>query len=202
MKYIILAFLPSVVLATGGSPAPTTSPTPAQQQTQGQSQHQGQGQHQSANSAAQAASAASAQGGAGGNAQASNAGVQQDVNIEDRLQAPSANAPTVIAGSKCATGWSAALSGPGAGLGGGRSKIDPACQKAQDLRDNIALVATLKPSLALKAACRLDGIKEAVTSPEDCTLDAPVVAPPPVIVNAPPPAPQACTKALRQCVKK
>jgi hypothetical protein len=200
MKYL-LAFIPSIALATGGHepPKPVQPPTQTQGQAQVQGQHQGQGQEQTANSAAQA----SAQGGAGGNSQASNAGVQQGVNIEDRLQAPSANAPTVISGSKCSAGWSVAVSGPGAGIGGGKSKIDKDCQKAQDLRDNIALVATIKPSLALKAACRLEGIKEAVTSADDCELDAPVPAAPPMVINVEPdlPAPT-CTKAVRQCGRK
>lgn len=193
----LLAALPAVALANGTPPAPEHAQPQVQQQGQDQAQAQRQGQQQTAAAAATAA----AQGGASSSTStASNAGNRQDITFRDRLQTPAVTAPSVYTPNPCAIGWSLGAGAPGAGLSGGRTKIDPRCQaaleeraKTQELRANIALTAQLNKALALKAACQLPGIRE-VASAEDCALPPPVVEPPATATQ--------CTKTLRQCARK
>lgn len=109
-------------------------------------------------------------GGAGGNQtqSATNAGNAQNTAItsvyEERLQAPSISAPPVYASGPCAYGWSAGLSVPGAGISGGKSKPDTAC----DRRELARVLTPLNPQLALKILCA-DPIAAAVATPADCT---------------------------------
>ena len=200
MKYL-LAFLPSIALATGGHepPKPVQPPTQTQGQAQVQGQHQGQGQEQTANSEARASSTASAQGGAGGNSQASSAG--QTV-ITER------SAPALGQGSFAIQGCGVAGNAGHSGTGGanflGFGFTPEQCYDFQ-LAQAYAAVG------AYGAACEVLNVSKAgqrakkrgVSLPV-CT--APVAAPlsqvpPPVVINVEPAAP-ACTKALKQCVRK
>lgn len=103
----------------------------------------------------------------GGNA--SNAGNAQDVSVSssyrDRLQAPSVSAPAVYASAVCAYGWSAGIAVPGAGLSGGKSKIDEDCNRREAAR----VLTALNPQLALKVMCS-DPIVKAVADVDagDC----------------------------------
>lgn len=84
-------------------------------------------------------------------------------HYEEKLQAPNVYAPAVYASGSCATGWSAGVSIPGAGLSGGKSKSDPAC----DRREVARVLTPLNPQLALKVLCN-DPIVMAVASSSDC----------------------------------
>ena len=188
MKYL-LAFIPSLALATGTPPKPVPQ---TQGQAQVQGQHQGQGQEQSANSASSAA------------ATASNAGNQQTVVTER-------SAPALGQGSFAIQGCGVAGNAGHSGVGGasflGFGFTPKQCYDFQLAQAYAAMGAyevaceVLNKSTAGQRAQR-NGVKLPVCS-------APVVAavplvtqpPSPVVINVESPAP-ACTKAVRQCGRK
>lgn len=128
-----------------------TDKEPPKTQSQEQAQHQGQDQSQTSTSAA-------------AQEQSSAANLTQ----RDELQAPSINAPAVYASHPCSVGWSAGLSIPGGGIGGGHVKPDPSC----DRRELARVIAALNPALALRILCA-DPIAAAVATAEDCVYVAP-----------------------------
>jgi hypothetical protein len=157
---------------------------------------------------------ASAAGGDGGSAAATqsqnaqggtatNAGNAQSVNLsshyEEKLQAPNVYAPAVYASGSCATGWSAGVSIPGAGLSGGKSKSDPAC----DRREIVRVLTPLNPDLALRVACADPMVRE-VAEEGDCIYAPPLPprADPASRVLVPDLSPYATKAELRDSVDK
>ncbi|NJN35838.1 MAG: hypothetical protein HC794_00805 [Nitrospiraceae bacterium] len=132
-----------------------------------------------ADSAAHAASLAAAAGGdadasaTGGNAgaTASSGGNTLSTSYEDKRQAPAISAPPVYASGSCSQGWSLGLSIPGGGASGGKSKVDPGCER----REAVRVLTPLNPWLALKVMCA-DPLVAAVATAEDCQYVPP--APP------------------------
>ena len=205
MRYLIL-LIPSISLATGGyePPKPVQTPTQTQGQAQVQGQHQGQGQEQSANSEARASSTASAQGGAGGNSQASNAG--QTV-ITER------SAPALGQGSFAIQGCGVAGNAGHSGTGGasflGFGFTPEQCYDFQLAQAYAALGAVraacdvLNFSKAGKRA-KMRGVELPLCAAQPAAQPALTAQPPsPIVINVESalPAP-ACTKALKQCLKK
>jgi hypothetical protein len=195
LKYL-LAFIPSLSLATGTPP-----PKPATQ-TQGQSQ--GQEQHQTANSVANAASTASAQGGTGGNAnsQASNAGNSQTV-VTERSAPALGQGSFAISG--CGVGGNVGNSSSGGAQFLGFGFTPEQCYDFK-LAEGYAALG------AYAAACEVLNMSKAgqrakkrgVTLPVCNAPVVPVVSqpPPPVVVNVEPAPVPSCAKALKQCVRK
>lgn len=118
------------------------------------------------------------------------------MNYRDRLQAPSINVPAVYASAVCAYGWSAGLSVPGAGVSGGKSKIDSDCNRREAAR----VLTPLNPQLALKVMCA-DPMVAAVVTLGDCEYVIPVVAMP-VPITPVDPAIYATKDELQKAFKK
>lgn len=182
---------PAAANATGDKTPPAPQPAPQSQkqdqdQVQAQGQTQAQAQQSEAEATAAAAALARAQSGSTADAisDASNGGQSLSyTNIQrDRLQAPNVYAPTVAPSAVCGTGWSVGLSGPGAAVAGGRSKVDPACEAREEARLELerqryamSYLVHLNPALALRVLCQQTAIAQAVRDPKDCELPAPVV---------------------------
>lgn len=110
-----------------------------------------------------------AEGGAGGaGGDASNSGLSQSVNFEDRRQAPGLGVPSVFASGPCAYGWSAGVSVPGGAIGGSKAKADPNC----DRREAARILLSVNPALALKVLCADPYVKEVATE-ADCIYAEP-----------------------------
>lgn len=101
-------------------------------------------------------------------------------------------------------GWSAGVSIPGAGVSGGRSKSDPAC----DRREIARVLTPLNPSLALKVLCN-DPLVMEVARGSDCvyakapdTLGDAYHAPAPQLELAKYATKEELDKAFKQSQKK
>lgn len=187
---LTLALIVSPAWATG---KPESKPTQATTQTSADSRAASTAHSAATSTASQTqtatGSATQSQTANGGNSQAVNNGnnASQAISFDaTKRAAASAHAPTVYASSVCAVGWSAGAQFVGVGASGGKSRTDKGCE----LRENIRIVASLNPALALKAACQLEGIREVATE-ADCTYDAPVTPKEPPVTVIVPPAPVA-----------
>lgn len=163
LTILILAFSASTAWATG---TPASAPTSSTSQAKSDS-HATSSAHSAATAKANqtqtaSGSATQSQTASGGNAEAVNEGNSLAVEATHRTAA-TAYAPTVYASSVCSVGWSAGAQFLGFGGSGGKATPDKGCE----LRENIRIVASLNPALALKAACQLEGIRE-VATPQDC----------------------------------
>lgn len=110
-----------------------------------------------------------------------------DTTYKERLQAPSVNAPPIYASGSCAYGSSFSVNAPGVGLGGGKAKPDPSC----DRRELVRVVAPLNPWLALSIACEdpivVDMLARGVVKADACKY-VPPAPPENVAGEAGPPA--------------
>lgn len=184
---LALLLLPSALLATN-SPPPT--PTPAPEATAVSTSISGAGAASKSASVSDAdatsnsnshadsasnsdASSSSDNTNENSNANANDSSASLTANYKSRLQAPSVSAPPVYASGTCASGWSAGVSVPGAGISGGKSRPDTNC----DRRELVRVVTPLNPWLALKVACEDPIILEMRAAnrviDEDCVYVAP-----------------------------
>ena len=158
-----LALLPSLALAT--NPQPTPDP------------------RADADASARAdASAEQSQ-----NASAAIGDFEVSSTYKERLQAPAVNAPPIYASGSCAYGASFSVSAPGVGLGGGKAKPDPDCNR----RELVRVVSSLNPALALKIACEdplvVDMVARGAIQADACQY-VPPAPPKPVVEEAGPSA--------------